>query len=590
MSKANQQKPKAVDPHAPVQTETMSKGRKAFILAVTIFCLLIFSVTGPMSDVMTGWFRGGPAVRATLEMPSGKAEITQEDFTQASYLMGQAENLLQREYFPLEEDEEAKILAYATLMKLADELGLVSTDARLKEYLAGITSQDQYEAIYRSRGFRTAVQFENQLRAVYRIERVIDLLSNGTAPAESEILAAWAETYEEMDVQYTVYHPSAFADAASALEPTDEELEEFFNLGLNGTQRAELQIEQAVAFDAVVLTSEALTSDAVAAWFQPDEPAPESLDGFYNSNKFLLYKRPEPEEGEVADPDAEPFLSMEELGDRLREDFLLHKAISTLALELPQAEDAVAFAAEKGAEYLKQEELVGYSELSDVERIGHNNLRRLFNAEMNLWVQTPIQTEGLVYLARPIERRDLAMPELADVRAEVVVMWQEGQRGTLAREAADAFLEALPRGEDHVEGDPILMSSEAFQAAVAAGDRTVEQMGWIARSMRRAADPVWPTDALVLRRLRAVMGTRLDELVDTQVFGPEDYGADGIVIAHLKGRRPADVEQMWPSEREMAEYQAIQQAFARFQTDVMSFEGMARMYGLEKVEIPVVEE
>lgn len=585
MSKAKNKEPKAVDPHAPVHTEKMSRGRKAFIISITIFCMVIFSVTGPMGDVITGWFGGGPPVRGTIQLPSGKAEITAEDYQNASRLMSSAEVLLGQKYFELEDGDDG-VLAYAGLMKLADEMELVVTDSQLRGYLGGVNSAAEYEAYYKSRGYRTAVQFEAQVRACLRVASVINLLSSGISVSESEILKSWADQYEEMDVQYTVFHPSAFADAASALEPTEEELQEFFDNGMTGVQRADLQIEQAVAFDAVVLSAEALSSDAVTAWFQPEEPSAESLDGFYNSNKFSLYRRPEPEEGAEIDMEQEPYFSAEELGDRLRQDFLLKKAIGTLALELPQAEDAAAFAAEKGAEYLKQEELVGYSELNDVERIGHNNLRKLFNAEMNLWMQAPIQGEDIAYLARPIERRDLAMPELTDVRDEVVVLWQEEQRVDLAKEAADAFVEAMPRGEDHVEGDPVLMTSEAFQAAVAAADQSVEQMGWISRNMRRTVDPVWPVDARLLRRLRSVMGSQLDTLVDTQVFGPEDYGIDGIVIAHLKGRRDADPEQMWPSERELAENVAQRTASNRFYTDVLTFEGMSKMYDLTKAELP----
>ncbi|MGB0951996.1 MAG: hypothetical protein ACPG31_02110 [Planctomycetota bacterium] len=564
----------------------MSRGRKAFIISITVFCMVIFSVTGPMGDVISGWFGGGPPVQGTIQLPSGKAEISLEDYRYASNLRDWSSRFMGQNYFAAEGDDGDADLAYAGLIKLADDMGMVVTDNQVRAMLGNVSSASEYEATYKRMGFRTAVQFEAQVRASLKVSAVVNLLSAGVSVSESEILKSWSEQYEEMDVQYTVFHPSAFADAASALEPTEEELQEFFDNGLTGVQRAELQIEQAVAFDAVALTADALSTDAVTAWFQPEEPSAESLDGFYNSNKFSLYRRPEPEEGTEVDPDLEPYLSVEELGDRLRQDFLLKKAIGTLALELPQAEDAAAFAAEKGAEYIKEEELIGYSELNDVERIGHNNLRKLFNAEMNLWMQAPIQGEDIAFLARPTERRDLAMPELADVRDQVVVHWQEDQRVDLAKDAADAFVEAMPRGEDHVEGDPVLMSSEAFQAAVAAADQSVEQMGWISRNMRRTVDPVWPVDARLLRRLRSVMGSQLDTLVDTQVFGPEDYGIDGIVIAHLKGRRDADVEQMWPSEREMAESIANNTASNRFFTDVLTFEGISKMYDLTKAEIP----
>ena len=589
MSKSKSHKAaKPVDQHAPVHTDTMSPLRRWTLIGVAVFCLLIFSVTGSMTTVITGWFGGGPPIHATVEMPSGKVDITVEDYRRAAQLRGWGENNLQIFLFPADGDEFETNLAYATLMLLGDEMGVVVTNNQVRGLLEGIAARgvQEYENLYRSLGFRSAAQFEAQVRSALRVQKVIRILSASVVPSESDILAAWAKDYEEMDVQYTAWHPSAFAEASGQLEPTEEELNTFFEEGLTGMQRVTLEVEQAVSFDTVALTAEALETEAVQAWFQSEEPTPEALSGFYSSNRVSLYRRPAPEEGEEVDPDAEPTLSQEEVGDRLRSDYLLHKAISTLALELPQADDAVAFAAEKGAEYLKQEELVVMSALADVERIGHTQLRRLFNAELNIWVQTPIQSEGMVYLARPLERRDRSMPELAEIREDVVALWREGQRSVLALEAAEAFLEGLPKGEDHVEGDAVVLDAEGFATAAGAGEMSVEQMGWISRNLRLTTDPTWPIEAKILPRLRRTVGVQLDELVDGQVVGPEDYGDDGVVVAHLKGRRDADASAMWPSERMRAERSAQIAAYQRFNSEEISFEGLARTYGLTKVIQP----
>ena len=584
MSKSKS-KPKAVDPHAPVYIKTMSPLKRWTLVGVAVFCLLIFSVTGVMTTVLSGWFGAGPLVQATLELPSGPAKITLEDQQRATRLREWGEQFLQIFLFPVDGDEPESNLAYATLMKLADDMGLVVTADQIRGTLQGLAAQGAaaYEQRYRNLGFRTAVQFEAQVAAVLRVRTVVELLSASAVPSEADILAAWAKDYEEMDVQFTVWHPSAFADAAAQLEPSEEELQTFFDEGLTGIQRADLEHEQAVSFDAVLLTMESLETDAVKAWFQPEEPVQEALDGFYNSNRFSLYRRPEPEEGVEPDPAAGPYLSIEELGARLRADYLLHKAITTLALELPQAEDAAVFAADKGADYHQQEELVGYSELPELEQVGHLQLRRLFNAELDFWVQTPVQGEGLVYLARPLQRRDRSMPQLSEIRDPVVTLWRENQQVDLAKQAADAFLDGLPRGEDHVEGDSVVLDAEDFASLVAAAAQPLEQMGWLSHTLRRTTDPVWPTEATVLRRLRSVVGNQLQELVDGQVVGPEDYGEDGIVVAHLKGRRAADPDSMWPSERITAERRAQITASQRFYSEMISFEGLSRAYGLTKV-------
>jgi hypothetical protein len=51
--------------------QPMSRRRRLFLIGVAIFCLVIFSVTGPMMSAFDKAFGGGPAVAATAELPSG---------------------------------------------------------------------------------------------------------------------------------------------------------------------------------------------------------------------------------------------------------------------------------------------------------------------------------------------------------------------------------------------------------------------------------------------------------------------------------------------------------------------------------------
>ncbi len=560
------------------EAEKMSSIKRWSLIGIAVFCLLIFTVTGPMTDVLTKAFSSGPPVEATVEMPSGTVDITLDDYRIAASQKKWSEQTLGRRLY--NDDSTESVLAYATLIKLANEMKIQIADAQLQELLAGFASQgrDAYRNFYRSQGFASALQFESQVRQSLRVSAVVELLSTSAVPAEQDVLDVWAETYQEMSVQYAVLHSSNFVDAAAALEVSDEDLNNFFENDLSSFQKTGLEVEQAVAFEVVLLDLGAMQSDAVGSWFSPDEPSAEALDGFYASNKYLLYVR------EKVGDDLDPILSRDELGDRVKNDYLMHQAVTEMSFDLPEAEDVQAFAAAKGATLIQQSEMIELSALGDVERVGGVQLRRLFQAEENIWMPSPVQMEGQVFLMRPTAKRDRQMPELSTIRDDVVELWRVAQQQRLATEAADKFVADLPRGDEYVWSDAVCVSAEVFANAAASAGLAVEQMDWISRTSRRATDPFWPIDATVLRSLRTRIGAQLDDLVDGQIVGPQDFSDNGIAVAHLIGRRAADSDSMWPAEYERAKLFATQNAYNSFQSDEISYEGLARTYNLTKVE------
>lgn len=574
--------PKVVDQHAPVQTQAMSRGKRALILAVSIFCLLIFSVTGPMSDVFAQWMGGGPPVIGVVDLPSGEHEIDQNEYRRAAINMEWEGRLLGRTTMP--DDDDESVLAYATLMLLADEMEVAVSDGQLQAQLQPFAQAgaDAYRNFFRSYGFPSATAFESQVRQLLRIQAVLSLLSVAAVASEDDALSQWQEDHEEMRVAYTVFYPSAFADKVMNLEATGEELQELYDNGLTPIQRADLENEQAVAFQTVVLTAEDLDSDAVKAWFQPEEPSEEALNGFYNSNKFSLYRRPEPEDGQEVATELGLHMTQEELGDRLSRDYLLNKAINELAFDLPAAEDVGAFADERGATLLDFPEPIALSGLIDLETIGHISLRRLFQGEDTIWMPNPVQMEDSAYLMRPMSRTERELPPMADIREDLMTIWREGKQQELAEEAAQAYVDALPRPEGALEGDPAVLSAEEFTAAASAAGQAMEDMGWVSRRARPSADPDWPSDATVLRGLRAKIGGSLPDLLDGEVIGPEDFGEDGIAVAQMVERRMPDTASMWPMERDRALMMNQYLSQQRFMSDLVSFEGLSRAYNLRK--------
>ena len=563
----------------PLRQDTMSPLRRWTLIGIAVFCLLIFSVTGPMADTIRGWFGSGQdRVYATLELPSGPDEITAQDYQQALMLRDWRERI-----FRVQEDSELEdVLVYATLMKLADEFDVVITDQDLRNFLlpAVGSAPGGYESLYRGLGFRNALQFETTMRALLRVERVRDLLASGAAPSDQDVLDEWKDQYREIRFQYAAWYPVEFSEAAAALEPEEGELERWFEEEMSPADRAALETEPAVAFDLLVLRAEDLDDPEVQQLLSGIEPTEEALQAFYDAHAFTLYRRPadEMEEGQS------PILALDEVRDRVLRDYRLDEALSQASLSLPGEDDVAAWAKAHGFGYVSFDQPIPLSELADLPEFGSFALRNLFTGEVGVWMPGPVlQETGLAFLMRPTEIRERTMPEFDEIRDRVLDLWREAQRSRLAAEAAEAFLEAMPHGDDWVEGDPVVVSEEVFAQAAAADGRRPELIPWVSRMSRPTTDPFWGEADAVKRRLRSILGLALDELQDGQLVGPEDFGPNGIVVAQLIARRPADPERIWPSELTRSRVLASQKAEQRWLEEQLSYAGFAKAWKLTKV-------
>lgn len=588
MSKASKQKAAAVRTatpadDAPIRPDKMSRGRRITLIVVAIFCLLIFSVTGPMADTIMGWF--GPtatSVYATVDLPSGRAEITMQDYQAARSLMEFESSLSGAR--PDYEFEE--VLVYATLMKLADEFEVVTTKDEIRSMLLqAVRTESDYVAIYRSAGFTRAVDFENTLARAQRVRKMEQLLVAATVVSDADVLKAWHELYDEMRFSFAVWQPGEFAEAALELSPAEEDLQKFYDEGLTPVQRAALEREQAAAFELLVVDEAALAKPEVQALLGIDaEPSEAALSGFYNRYSLSLYRRPALEPGQTRPEGEGEVFSIAELGERLPRDYRLHATLVQAGLSLPGAPDAAAFAAANGLRFEAFTEPVKLTDLEKLPTYGSFQLRNLFSGEPGTWLQNPVLLpDGLAYLARPTKVQARELPPLADIRDSVIGHWREKEQLRLANEAAKTFVSSLPKQADWVEGDPVTLSPEGFAQAIGAERRALTEIDWLARTVRPATDPIWSADETVKRRARTILSGRLKDLLDGQVIGPEDFGTDGIVVLHLGGRRPADETKIWPNELDRARSDAQRLAETNFQAEQLSFQGLAKSYGLTKV-------
>ncbi len=563
-----------------LKMEPMSRRKRWVLIGIAIFCLLIFSVTTPMMMFFGDLFGGGPAVVATAQLPSGRIEIDQQDLEISSRLMGTEKRLLGRDRGRDQKD----IIAYTVLLKLAEDMELVIPDGELQVFISSLLAGNpgiQYQDVVRTMGYPSAVMFENALRSTLRVPRLERILLESRIPTRDEVMKTWQDIYGEFQAEFLVWKAEDFVTASLALEPSEEELTEFYASGLDFTQRRELENEDGVAFDGLLLSADALGTAAVAIWADPEEPSEEALQGFYDFNKRFIYLRPEPEEGTEPDPDAGFYLTREELGERVAADFKLHRAALTLLDAASSAEDLAAFAAEKGVEPLLYEVPVPRSQISELERIGASSqLFELFRAEAGVFLDKVIMVDGAALLLRPTKQTPRELPPLEEIRDSVVDYWRESRQPDLAKEAAEAFLARLPQPE--VEGDPIVVDQDAFAAAASADGLTAEVLGWVSRQ-RRASDPVWPGDDKVRPWLRGEIGRTLDDYSANEIVGPLEFtfGDPYVVVARLVDTRDADPAKIWPAELRGVRFQVQSRVREEFSLDGLAYEGLAQTYDIQ---------
>lgn len=548
----------------------MGKRKRILLIGVAIFCLVIFSVTGPMMSAFASLVGAGPQDQATMVVPDGdEVTISGEDWLTARNWASVESTVLFSGLADRELNEES-ILSYAVLRELADELEIGITDERIRQQIQlqmqfmRVTTYDEYLARLRQRS-RTG--YERLLRECLRVEVVRELLASSAVSTTQQALEAWAEENEEIRFHYLQWKGEDFVDAAAALEPSEEELQTFFDEGLSPQQRRDLENEEAASFEALALSAEALETEAVQSWAPELEPTEDDLDGFFRIQRFTSYRQ----------EDGSP-MSREQIGEeRLARDYRLYQLMESLAEELDGVEDLQAFADERGLERILAEEMVVLSQLQDFPRLGSPRLEQVVRGTVDEWLTLPILGEDLAYLVRPKQIQERTLPELAEVRDSVVDYWREKRQAELAEEGAEAFVDGLPREEGAAEEDPVVLEMEAFQEQATQAEQSLNLVDWIGRRPR-PADPKFSTDQQVIPFLRGQVGQNLGDLEDGQILGPFQHPqSQSWLVVRLESRRPVDKEKIWPSELTIAQSYGRTAASNKLREE-LSFQGLSTAY------------
>lgn len=573
-----------------------SRARFLFNFLLVVFLLLIFSITGPMMQSLSGG--GGPSGETAMSWTTPDGERRSIEI---SDWYTEKQRLASLEDFgnflllgPLERGDEIQLARFLILEGLAQRAGIHVADQEVADTILEFfqTKENYDNYLLRSRG-RKAKPFEQMLRRGLVVRRYIQMAAVPAGEVLTEdVLERWKQGAKEHDFEYVEVLAEEFEEAARAALPADAELEDWFN-GLSEFQKREFNTERSFALD-VAWLDPSLPSQRTALFERfprPEEEDAEQLATVYfNSNSFTRFVRPEPappEDDEGAedgaqDDEPEPqdkYYSYEEVADQARREAPIYRSMMDWLSDLRKRQ------AEGEALDLETEAIALGLEFQRVEPRSMTVLREseepwggpFFAGSVNGVPEGEMTrrvgvTEGAFAVARVVEILPPALPPFAEIRDGVADKWVRENRPRLAAEALEAIRDAF--GERPEDGEfETAATSEEFRAAVEAAGFEVQQRGW-ASQFPRAGDPEQRTTQIenYLRSRMTLFSMEPGAVAEAEAT------RDGNVayLVRYVGEREADQTTMRPIEAAQALSQAKQTSQMDYFSETLGSEDWLR--------------
>ena len=321
--KANQAKSQEASPAAHeddliVVPKGTSRLRFILILALTIFVLVIFTVGDQVQSGFGGMFGGGGRNETYMTWThpdSGETyEIDGLDFQKRMQALDRLASV--GAYRPLEArtDPRARVSSDDVAMyyindRLASDAGIDVSDGEFRQRLRAIFGTSQVLQMQAGRLGTTTAQLESDLREVMRGEKFRELLMMGISVADADaVREKWDEAHPEFSFEYTSAAAADFEEEARTSLPDDETLLAWYRELPINRQRAYYTEDKVVPELATVALDAGFDGTALLAKYPPGEDVdPETqARSYYNLNSHIRFQRPQDEDEEEQDGDANP--------------------------------------------------------------------------------------------------------------------------------------------------------------------------------------------------------------------------------------------------------------------------------------------
>ena len=574
---------------------------------LVVFLLMIFSITGPVMDALSGGGGGGDDIYMSWTSRSGERHtLTNMEFFQQKRNFAQLEVVYRYMNFgAAETGDDEDTARFLILEQLAAEAGVIAAESEVAETIIALwQSVENYKGYIASRRDLTPVAYEKLLRRALAVRRYLMLYGSGAREVGPErIIERWQLTAKEYSFDYVEAIAADFEEETRAALPADQELQDWFD-GLPPFQKSRFNTKESMSADLAWFDpAEERTYEALFERYPrpEDEDAEEMAQNYYNSFSHVRFARPEPEPGEEgsedpevpehdhSDPDhdheaavqaeaeaaaeaaaREKYYAFDEVAERVGvEAPIYYSMVDWLShMQKRQAEgeafDMQTEAISLGFQFERVEPRTreGWTDTEDIWS-GRYLGSSMMSAPEGEFAPRVSVGEKVLVASKILERMPPTLPPFAEIRDGVADKWvdEEAPRVAAAKleTVRDAFGDRPETGVFATTAD-----RETFTAAVEAAGLSV-----VTRDYQRQFPRVGPDDpepTLVDNYLRST--TTLYGMEPDQVAKAEaTRDGQAAYLVRFAGKRDGDVATMEPSEAEQALLQlssgAEQEFFSR---------------------------
>ena len=438
-----------------------SRTRFLMTAILALMVLTTFTVSREVVDVLTG---SGKAKNAYMKWtrPDGTIEtMKQMDFLLVRQNLSRVEQILSGGRNS-KEKTDAQVARQIILDALAQDAGIDVPDSELRDILKGFGTADVYRQTLSH--FRTTTsEFEDALRSMLRVARYEQLLGAAAAiPDPKEVLDRWKTSHKEYQLDAIELSTAGFADEAAAACPKGDELKAWFEAlpdPEKATYRQQLEAKTAAEFAWFSLDTVSKTERLLQKYPRPStENADEVAKTWYESNKDLLYRKPEVAAGKAKTPeDYQPFDTVQ---DSARTAGIAYQSLLDWVNDMRAREqkgETVEFPTEAmaiGLAYRREEVAHTRAEWKTAAMAwsGQAVLAATFSptAQVGKVLDAVVDAKG-IFIGRVLEKQDSRMPAFEEFQDKVRDGWIAKKKGELALaklEALRAKFPAAPEGAD----------------------------------------------------------------------------------------------------------------------------------------------
>ena len=574
-----------------------------FILGLTIFVLVAFMVTGPMLQTLSGQGRGGE-VYMSWEHPGGKIEMTALDFTTEK----QQYNRLVSSIFQRRGVTDEETATFLVQERLAKDAGIQVTDRDLAVFLRD-TLQVQDDATINN--FAQAYGLEGQefvelLRRWMRVRRHETFLGSALEFADpAEVEKQWNDQFREYKFDFVEVDPANFDDEARANPPEDAALQTWFDALPQFQKNPFMSDPKAAGEFALFYFGTDTPATLLEKYPLPLDSDIEQMARNYYDIVFQSRFPREEEETDTTDENAEEsddeeeedlFLPFEEVKAACLDEAPVYyamrdwlTAIQAIANDPEQELDFAAEVTGVGLVFEDDPTLRTQTEWEELDSFGGRRLSNMMRfAQPNNLLPTVMVEKNAILVGRATTVVPAEIPELSEIKEDVLTAWAEQQRGQIALDKVKAVYDSFLENPDEA---PLLggidVEDEAFRQKVTEAGFEVSLRDW--RDRVTEPDGGWIDAPGIETFLRSNASAYI--LSDGQVMEPAlNQTKDTVFMVRMVGGRDPENVTMKPGDIANIERTVANAGRVDFSSQAFGFDALADRYDLQLYRDPVTTE